>query len=989
LERIDGAIQAESYVGSYKASDGGSVPAYGVNPRFLGYNISDWVTYNINVLQAGVYRLKSYAGAPFGSTAAIAVINNSNGVELCRKALAISGDWMTFVPTEVGQFSLVAGETTIKLMNVGGGCYFDYFTLERIDGAIQAESYVGSYKASDGGSVPAYGVNPRFLGYNINDWVTYNVNIASKGIYRLTASIGAPANHTVAIAVINNSNGVELCRKALAISGDWFTFVSTEVGQFYLPAGPTTIKLLNNGGGCYFDYFILEKAGDALFVSENGDDNGTGQQDSPFKTIGRAKQEIAATNASMSDNIIVNILPGYYKLDATEIFGIAHSGKNGYNVIFRGTDPLSPPIISGGTKITGWTLWSNGIWRAPVTGVAEIRNLYINGIPATRARSEFTYQSLGEYSDSNGTGFTVSHHTFPPSFAHPEELELVWELYWCNQRTPVVNIVRETDRVIMLMKQPCFSMDTGTPQVNPSTGSRFFIENAIELLDKPGEFYYNKTEGMIYYYPYEQENLSETYVGSTEFMFKIAGESPDNRVSNIVFDNLDIRYGAWNDVSENGLIGIQADQILDTANGSDAKKMMPAQFTVEKASNIVIKNCKFSCLGSAAISMVDAVSNSNIEGNVIKDISATGVIIGTWDHATAVEGMKMCENINVNNNVFRRVANEYRGCTAISAYYENSINIRHNDIKEIPYTGITVGWGWGYRDVVNCGNINISNNRIDNTMYTLYDGGPIYTLGPLRSSVISNNYLLNSNYYVKGVYTDSGSAYLNINNNVMDCGSGNNNYWWFMGFNYTHDMLAQDNFITPSINNYNGINNIIQNTTVVTGEWPAMAQNIIANTGVEAKYAGLLSGVERPAWRESIIKTPKTPYTTGYLVEAEDFVNSYDPTTGTPTVVSDGANEYVSFNPPEWMEYHVNVNESGTYTLTAFVAIAWGDGRTATIAVLMSDVEQCRGAINETPSWHAYMPNVIGQINLTAGMNTIKILNCGGGFHFNFFTLEK
>ncbi len=193
----------------------------------------------------------------------------------------------------------------------------------------------------------------------------------------------------------------------------------------------------------YFGYSFAAK-GQELFVSSTGSDTNSGTEASPFKTIGRAKQEVAAINDNMSGDIIVNILPGYYKLDETEVFGVAHNGTNGYDVIFRGSDPQSPPVISGGIEITGWTLWANGIWKASVTA-DEIRNLYINGFPAVRARSEFTYQSVASYSDMDGTyeidGFVV--FPFPDTnFAHPEELELVWELAWCNQRTPVEDIIQ-------------------------------------------------------------------------------------------------------------------------------------------------------------------------------------------------------------------------------------------------------------------------------------------------------------------------------------------------------------------------------------------------------------------------------------------------------------------------------------------------------------------------------------------------------------------
>ena len=125
--------------------------------------------------------------------------------------------------------------------------------------------------------------------------------------------------------------------------------------------------------------------------------------------------------------------------------------------------------------------------------------------------------------------------------------------------------------------------------------------------------------------------VPETYVGAVEQLFDISGESSSSKVKNITFSNLDIRYGANNYVSQNGLVAIQAD-CFRTVDGKSNMRMM-SQIEMKMADGIEISDCRISCLGSGAIAMEDGVTNSKILRNVIKDISGGGVVVGTWKHS--------------------------------------------------------------------------------------------------------------------------------------------------------------------------------------------------------------------------------------------------------------------------------------------------------------------------------------------------------------------
>lgn len=739
---------------------------------------------------------------------------------------------------------------------------------------------------------------------------------------------------------------------------------------------------------------LYDKIYENIYVSAEGNDAYDGTKEKPVKTLKRAKELIATVNTSMTGDIIVNIGPGEYFIDETEKITSSHGGKNGYNVVFSGTDKENPPIIHGGIKVTGWEQYKDGIYVAPLDGVSDVRNLYVDGYSALRARSENTFR-LEEFYDDADTeykkdGYKVLKKRMPYSFSRPQDLEMVWHLGWCAQRVPVCDVFQDGDLVVFESDaKNAVNREVSTETININTQKYFFLENAMELLDKPGEFYFNPAEKKIYYYKSEGETLENVYVPVTEGLFEIGDKSESSKTENIIFDNLDIRYGAYCAPSGKGFMSIQADQLIDLDKPSGTK-MMHSQVTVNNASNIKITNCRFSCLGSNALNLVDGVNDALIEGNVIRDISGTGISIGTWEHTIGADGVTMCRNIDVKNNVIRRAAQDYRGCTGIAVYYENSINILNNDIADLPYTGITAGWGWG-ANVYTAGNMNISNNKVSDVMNTLLDGSNIYTLGPLKDSVISNNYLSDSKYVISGIYTDSGSALLKIFDNVID-DKDKDGYWWYQGHNNTKNLHAFNNYTTvDKVRVATESNNVEENTHKETfGALSDEALKIKNNAGLKAQYLHLLNDVNLPQNKVNIAKTtPKYPYASGAFRYASEYDRCFDPTTGEVSVPS---HEYVSFNKNEWVEFDIEIKEAGTYKLSMAASNGWADKVSSSVSVSVDGNEAFAGTIPATEGWTPYVEFELGELELKEGINKVRIKNVNKhsyGFHFSSIFIEK
>lgn len=721
-----------------------------------------------------------------------------------------------------------------------------------------------------------------------------------------------------------------------------------------------------------------------FFVSPDGSDENNGNEDFPFATLEKALDCTAEISSEMTGDIYINLSEGdYYIENAIDIKPI-HSGQNGHNVIIRGVGETKP-VINGGTKIKGWTEYKDGIFKAQYEPSKDVRNLYINGVPAIRAKSEYAFRCLEIYQEEEvNKGIIIKDTHFPDNFSNPGKLELVWELVWETQRTPVKSISYNGGDATIILDEDIMSKNSYTSTTGFGADKLFYIENALELLDKPGEFYYDADEGYIYYYPTENEDLTraDIYVGKSQGLINISGDSLEEKVHNISFENVSFKYGAWEEVTENGFLGRQSECVHDIENGS-GYYIIPAQFTAVYADSISVRDCEFSCLGSSAVAYRDGVSNSELIGNIITDVSGTAISIGSFDHEknTALS----CENIQIKNNLIRRAAIEYRSCAGISFYYDAGVEICQNTISDLPYTAISGGWGWGALPTGRAGSNVICHNHIENVMCTLSDGGGIYILGEQRNTVIKENYINKVNRRSAALYSDNGSAFLHFNKNLCvdavrfaTASPGGHTNYYVGNFSVTDFIYEEYEKSTGySKENFLVINeNMIIDPDNLEGE----PLNIKNNAGLSSDYMGNVFKTELPEGKNCIINlTPKKTYTNGVIYEAEF---NYTP-------IGSNVKNYVSYlgmSATEGVIYEVDIEKAGVYEFGVYTASP--NSKIPEISVYVNDVKQNSGALKRTATWTSFVNNDIGEITLPAGKVKLTIKVTNGSLHLDCFTLN-
>lgn len=760
-----------------------------------------------------------------------------------------------------------------------------------------------------------------------------------------------------------------------------------------------------------------------IYVSADGNGKGDGTKKNPYNTIQSAKEAAKKLAPSMKGDIVINIAPGTYFIKETLHFDVSDSGKNGYDIVYKGTDPNNKPIISGGRKIDGWTKVQGNIWSAKADDdITVMRQLYINELPAMVARSKYRYKGIDVYDDPNNTyeqdGFYVKKKNFPV-LSNAEDMDILYNYDWSLSHFPVKQIVDEGELWRIEYDQPYFDRyyRSCSARMRPAAGVAVHLSNAPELIDEPGEFCYDKNTKTVYYYAYDNEDMTkaEVYTPQVDTLIDMRGNGISQKISSIKFDGLDFRHGAWNDIARTGMFNGQADAMTppekETTGFSQSamlEDMMPSEFEINFADHIAVKNCNFINQGATALAMRDCVTNSKIEGNCFKDIAGSAILVGavysTKDNRT-VESIS--RNVSVRDNVIRRIGLDYIGCVGIEVLYANSINVIHNDIAYTSYTGISVGWGWGstISNTLQCGEHLIANNRLDHTGLAAYDGGSIYTLSEMKGTYIQGNYITND-YDYGPLYFDDGSRSIVGRDNVLADSRGT--------------AIFKGIDITDLYNNYSNFSDLHRYVPWLTGadtkkvserpwrtegdNWPPEAKAIIADAGLEAEYKYLLESknIEWPSWRKMALEafereefksTSELRMYAGDMIEGGEGVAYHDTDPKGPTVYENGGvGDTVQ---GEWLKYKIKPKTAGRYKMSLYYSLAFtgteaNASDTSGVTIYLDGKAVCTNLIlQDTGAWDSQKELFIDNVTLSDDEHDIMVEFSTGAFAFGSILFEN
>lgn len=523
-----------------------------------------------------------------------------------------------------------------------------------------------------------------------------------------------------------------------------------------------------------------------IYVSLQGNDKNSGTKEAPFYTLNRAIKQAREwrrlNRPEVAGGIYIRLEEGVYAQRNSLFLRPEDSGTPDSPTVICAVDGAHP-VISGGVAVTGWKRGCNHpaipeklkqkIWsaEAPLIGNrrVETRQMWVNGHKVQRA-AQFPDGGLERMIDFNPEEQTitipVSQSVNPKRLQNAGQLEMIVHQRWAIAILRVKSIDAKDGQAVVRFHEPESHLEFAHPWPQPVIGgekgnSSFCLTNALELLDQPGEWFQEYPSGTIYYYPQAGENMetAEVIIPALETLVTIDG-TLSRPVKHIQFNGITFAHTSWMRPSFQGHVTLQGGfPLLDAYKlqepGLPEKAELENQawitrpetaIRVKGAEHIDFKHCTFRHLSSTGLDYEWAVTASSVEDCQFTDIGGTALLVGAFPDGgfethvpfIPVDVRELCSHITIRNNFISNVTNEDWGCVGIGAGYVRNMDISHNEVCHLNYSGICVGWGWTSLESGMCNN-RIEANYVHHFARRLYDAGGLYTLSNQPGSVMRNN----------------------------------------------------------------------------------------------------------------------------------------------------------------------------------------------------------------------------------------------------------
>lgn len=519
---------------------------------------------------------------------------------------------------------------------------------------------------------------------------------------------------------------------------------------------------------------VLSRAETVLHVSPAGSDRSAGTPAAPLASMDGARLRLRELRAAGAPGpFVVQLAAGVYPMRRAVEFSPEDGGSPGSPVTYRAVDGLA--ILDGGAIVGDWRVLPGGDWEARLPDVRGVDALWVDGRRATPAR-----EPDGDWGALPG----------PPSeteVAPPDAQS--WRRPWREQslRLPaaeaaLLSQLGEEDLAearltvvhswaVSRRRLAGFDAAAGVARMrgksvtagNPwKAGQPLLLEGLAAALDTPGEWHLSRL-GTLRYRPLPGQEPAKVaaVVPVADRLLRIKGDlASGRRVEHLSFEGLAFRHtgGGWHEEA------LQAGQ---------SAYSMGAVIEVEAASAIRLDRCSVAHTGLWAVWLRLGCEDVRVTRTRMSDLGGGGVQVGAgpYNQITPETRRWHPRRNEVTDCIITQAGRVNPEAAGVLVCHAADNLVAHNEIADLHYTGVSVGWAWGYHESLSVRNRVESNHihRIGQSRL-MNDLGGIYTLGVSPGTVIRRNHI----HHVSsrsglgwGLYADEGSSGIVLEENVV------------------------------------------------------------------------------------------------------------------------------------------------------------------------------------------------------------------------------